>query len=112
MNRLASGLRAWAWQRLSALYMALFLPAAAALAWTTAPTGYDRWLALLRQPAVSVSVGLFFALLLIHAWVGIRDLLLDYLHAPAARFTALALCAVGLMGLGLWTLLILTRVWT
>jgi succinate dehydrogenase / fumarate reductase membrane anchor subunit len=109
MSWRASGLKAWAWQRLTAVYMALFLVAALILARVADPAGYEQWRALVGHPAVLVPLAVFFAFLLLHAWVGMRDVLLDYLHAPAARFTALALLAVGLVGMGLWLIPILAR---
>jgi succinate dehydrogenase / fumarate reductase membrane anchor subunit len=41
-----------------------------------------------------------------HAWVGLRDVVLDYVRPLALRFAVLALAATGLALLGLWTTLI------
>jgi succinate dehydrogenase / fumarate reductase membrane anchor subunit len=49
-----------------------------------------------RDPAVSTAALLACAAILLHAWVGLRDVILDYVHPPAARFTALALLGVGI----------------
>jgi succinate dehydrogenase / fumarate reductase membrane anchor subunit len=45
---------------------------------------------------------LFVVALLIHAWVGIRDVLIDYVHPIMARVTLLSLFAIGFVGCGLW----------
>ena len=45
---------------------------------------------------------LFVAALLIHAWVGIRDIILDYVHPFGARLVVLSLFALMLITSGLW----------
>ena len=43
---------------------------------------------------------LFFAALLSHLWVGLRDVLLDYAKPARVRNALLELVAFGLLGLG------------
>ena len=43
---------------------------------------------------------------LVHAWVGIRDVVLDYVHPFALRMAVLGSAAVGLAVLAAWTMLI------
>jgi succinate dehydrogenase / fumarate reductase membrane anchor subunit len=59
---------------------------------------------------VGVSTALFFTALLLHAWVGGRDVLLDYIHAARIRFVSLAGLALGLIALGFWVIHILYSV--
>lgn len=49
----------------------------------------------------------FFAALLAHAWIGVRDVILDYVHPVAIRFFALAVLALGLTGAGFWVIHVL-----
>jgi succinate dehydrogenase / fumarate reductase membrane anchor subunit len=51
----------------------------------------------------------FFAALLGHMWVGMRDVLLDYARPAALRQVLLFAAAFGLLGLGIWLLWILLR---
>ena len=108
MKRPLTGLRAWLVQRVSALYLLAFLlflvarMATAALPWT-----YGAWRAWVLAPAVSVAVLLFFAALLLHAWVGMRDVILDYIHPVALRIGLLGCFAIGEIGVGAWVLVIL-----
>jgi len=51
----------------------------------------------------------FFAALLGHMWVGLRDVLLDYAKPASLRHSLLAAVALGLLGLGIWLLSILLR---
>jgi succinate dehydrogenase / fumarate reductase, membrane anchor subunit len=103
-----SGHKAWLLQRVSAIYLGLFLPW---LCWQWAsgfPDNYPDWQAFLSHTAVSISGGLFFLALLAHAWVGVRDILLDYMPVRL-RPLMLLLLAVFLLTCAVWTLLIWTR---
>ncbi|CAK0759748.1 Succinate dehydrogenase hydrophobic membrane anchor subunit [Gammaproteobacteria bacterium] len=110
MSYRASGLRAWVWQRVSAVVLTLFVLLVCGYWLTGGPADYQGWHNLLAQPAVAVMVGLSFGALLAHIWVGVRDVILDYLSPPWLRHILLALLALWLFALGLWVLLILARV--
>jgi succinate dehydrogenase / fumarate reductase membrane anchor subunit len=69
---------------------------------------YDEWREWILTPAMTVNVLLFFIALLIHAWVGLRDVILDYVHSSGLRIALLALVAASGIATGLWVLLILT----
>ncbi len=105
-----SGSRAWAVQRVTALYLLAFLvfvlaySGAARTPWT-----YEAWRAWLHAPGVTVAVLLFFVALLLHAWVGVRDVLLDYVHPLSVRTALLALLVIGELAVAAWVLLILLR---
>jgi len=45
--------------------------------------------------------------LLIHGWVGLRDVTLDYIHHLGLRLMVLTLTAVLLIGCGFWAVRIL-----
>lgn len=70
---------------------------------------YTQWRSWLARPAISLAFGVFFAALLAHMWVGLRDVLLDYARPAGLRRVLLAAVAAGLLGLGLWLLSILLR---
>ena len=65
---------------------------------------YSQWSSWIGGPWVSVAVLLFFAALIAHAWVGVRNVLIDYVRAFALRLPLLMLFAVGLGACGLWAL--------
>lgn len=99
-----SGLRAWIVQRITAMYLGAFLVYIALHLSLAPPASFDQWRAWIAAPAVSIAVGLFFIALLMHAWVGIRDVVLDYVHPTGARLAALTLVGVALVAEGLWAL--------
>ena len=99
-----TGLRAWLMQRLTAVYLAGFtLFLLAHFAWD-APVSFDAWRNWLLSPVVRVATALFFVALLLHAWVGVRDVILDYVHPLAVRLSLLAALASGLLATGVWML--------
>lgn len=102
MSWRAQGLRAWLLQRVTAVYLAAFTIAAAVWAVTSGPMEFAEWRAFMGRPAVSIAVLLFFAALLGHAWVGARDIVIDYLRPAALRLLVLALLALALVAMALW----------
>ena len=58
----------------------------------------------MAQPLVGFGLLLFFASLLLHAWVGIRDVVIDYVHPTAIRVSVLTVIGFVLIGCALWVL--------
>ena len=71
------------------------------------PHSYEAWRGWMANPGVGVADVLFVAALLMHAWVGLRDVALDYIAPLAARIVVLSLIAVALLASGAWTVRIL-----
>ncbi len=102
-----TGLRAWWVQRVSAVGMLLFVFFLLYSFRVHPPQTHSQWREWVAQPAISLAFGLFFAALLAHMWVGIRDVLLDYARSASIRSACLALVAVGLLILAIWLLRVL-----
>jgi succinate dehydrogenase / fumarate reductase membrane anchor subunit len=97
---LLSGLRAWTLQRLTAIYLLGFI---AMLAWRLVAEPVDdhaAWVALWRGPWMASATLLAAASLGVHAWVGARDVVLDYVRPASARPVVLAVLAL-VLGLAL-----------
>ena len=107
--RATAGLRTWLLQRLSALYIVVFL-AMLVFVWNGASITYEAWRSWVAHPLANVGLVLFFAALLLHAWIGVRDVILDYVKSVAARYVLLIVIGLGLAGLGLWVLRVLLLV--
>jgi succinate dehydrogenase / fumarate reductase membrane anchor subunit len=101
------GLRPWLIQRLSAVYIALFIVYVAVTVAVSGDTGYQQWRSWLFHPANTIATGLFIIALLMHAWVGMRDIVLDYIHNTLLRMLAFTLIIVVLAASGLWSAKIL-----
>ena len=102
MSRQATGLRAWALQRVSAVYLGLYLIYALAVLISAPPDSYQAWKAQIANPLGGIALMLFVVALLLHVWVGLRDVLIDYIHHSTTRVTLLSLIGLGLIGSGLW----------
>lgn len=107
MNKALSGLRAWMVQRFTAVYMLLFLVFMLLHFAFDRPRSHAEWEHWIGAPFVLVPTALFFAALLLHAWVGLRDVLMDYVRVLPIRVALLASLAFVLVGLGVWVMQIL-----
>jgi succinate dehydrogenase / fumarate reductase membrane anchor subunit len=104
-----TGLRAWLVQRVSAVYMLFFIVFFLLHFALDPPHSSPAWNAWMASRSVSIATTVFFAALLAHAWVGLRDVILDYVHPVAVRMCVLVLLAIGLVATGAWMIRIL---WT
>lgn len=96
------GFNPWFLQRASAVYMlGYFLVALALFAWCP-PQGYEQWQGWMSHPLAWGATALFFPALFMHIWVGVRDVILDYVHPVALRIVALAALGCALISLTLW----------
>ena len=73
---------------------------------------YLEWKGWMGNPGMALAVLIFFAALLSHMWVGLRDVLLDYAKPAGLRRLLLGLVAGGLLGTAAWVVLILVRLHT
>jgi succinate dehydrogenase / fumarate reductase membrane anchor subunit len=101
------GLRPWVIQRVSAVYIVLFILYASYSFFTADIVAYDAWKNWLYNPFNTTVVGIFVIALLFHAWIGMRDVILDYVHNIMLRIFILALLMGVLIGSGLWIFRIL-----
>jgi succinate dehydrogenase / fumarate reductase membrane anchor subunit len=85
------GVDLWLAQRAGAVYMALFLPFFLAYALAGPHLDYAGWRALFLPLGMKVAVLLFLAALLAHAWIGLREIFIDYLHCARCAVPRLAL---------------------
>lgn len=109
MRARLTGLPAWWVQRVSAICILAFVVLSlGALSLFPRPS-YLQWKAWAGSPGVTLALCAFFAALLAHMWVGLRDVLLDYARPVALRRLLLFLLAAGLLGAAAWVLRILAR---
>ena len=103
------GLRDWLAQRITAAIMAVYTLILLVVLIREAPVGYAVWKDIFTQGWMRVATLLFAASLAWHAWVGVRDILMDYVKPAGARLTlevAVLLVTAGYLG---WTVQILWR---
>jgi succinate dehydrogenase / fumarate reductase, membrane anchor subunit len=102
MSRKASGLKAWVLQRATAIYIGLFALYLLLNLLFAAPADYVAWRGWFASPMMGIATLVFVLAVLLHAWVGIRDVVIDYVWNTAARVTVLSLVALVLVACGLW----------
>jgi succinate dehydrogenase / fumarate reductase membrane anchor subunit len=107
VRKAVTGLRAWLVQRITAVYMLLFIVYLLARFTVDPPRSHLEWRGWILSPGISIIAFVFFAALFTHAWVGLRDVIMDYVKRPAARVFVLALLTGGLLAMGGWTARIL-----
>ena len=96
------GLRPWMIQRLSAVFIAVFIVYIFIVLMTNNPLNAADWAVWIAIPYNKIFIGLFLVALLWHAWIGIRDIVLDYVPNVVARLLVLTLVGSTLIGSGLW----------
>ena len=92
------GTGTWLLQRGTAVVMAL---TAAWLAWRLAaavPLDYASWRALFAPLWMRLVMLLFTLALALHAWIGMRDILMDYVRPLGLRLVAYLIVIVTLVG--------------
>lgn len=108
--RIFTGLRAWSMQRVSAVYVLLFVVVLLARFAIAPAHSFEDWEAWWRAPSVTIASLIFFVALCMHAWVGGRDVILDYVKPPALRAVVLALLAISLAAIGIRFALVLLAI--
>lgn len=103
------GLKDWLAQRVTALVMAVFTIFMIAAIAGGAVSSADAWRGFMAHRLVQIVSFLFAVSLFYHAWIGVRDIWMDYVKPPGLRLTLHVLTALALIGYAGWTVQILWR---
>jgi succinate dehydrogenase membrane anchor subunit len=107
VKKFYTGLHAWLLQRVSAVFMLFFVVFLIFHFLLDPPRSYQAWHSWMRDPRVSAGALVFFAALFLHTWVGVRDVVMDYVHPVALRVVALSLLSFSLIAMAAWVARIL-----
>lgn len=99
-------MRSWILQRVSAIFIALFVLYLGGFLFLNLPLDYVTWKAWVGLTFNKVVIILFFISVFFHAWVGIRDVIIDYVHSVALRFILLTGVIGILVSMAVWLLII------
>lgn len=101
------GLRDWLMQRITAVVMVFFTLFMAAFLLTHQSLQFDEWSNLFQNQPMRLASLLFLLSLYLHAWVGVRNILMDYVHQTALRLAAEVLVILVLIAYTAWSVQIL-----
>ncbi len=104
------GLKDWLSQRITAAVMAVFtLLVLAQVLFTKGPISYEKWAGIFAWQPMKVLTFVVIVALAYHVWVGVRDVLMDYVKPVAIRLTLQVFTIVWLVGCAGWAMQVLTR---
>jgi succinate dehydrogenase / fumarate reductase membrane anchor subunit len=103
------GLGSWLAQRITAAVMAVYSVILVVMFMTGRPISYGVWKDLFSQGWMRVATLLFAVCLVWHAWVGVRDIVMDYARHDGLRLGLQVLTILILAAYLGWTVQILWR---
>jgi succinate dehydrogenase / fumarate reductase, membrane anchor subunit len=111
VNRIVTGahygLRDWLAQRVTAVVMAAYTLVIAGYLLTQPTFGYDTWIDLFSGNAMRSFSLLFLLSLFYHAWIGVRDIVMDYVKPATIRLLIHVLVILALVLYVIWSVQIL-----
>ncbi len=103
------GFADWLAQRVTGALMALFTLVLGAQLLFGGPLGYGRWAGIFASQWMKVLTFVVIVSLAWHAWVGMRDIWMDYVKPVGLRLTLHLFTIVWLVGCAGWAVQVLWR---
>lgn len=97
------GLRDWLAQRVTAVVMAVYTILILVVLASQPRLDFPHWKALWQLPVMRYATMLFLASLLLHAWIGVRSIFMDYIKYPGLRLTLYVIVIGALLWYALWS---------
>ncbi|MBU0689779.1 MAG: succinate dehydrogenase, hydrophobic membrane anchor protein [Gammaproteobacteria bacterium] len=111
VNRIVTGahygLRDWLTQRVTAVLMAVYILVIAGWVLLQPAFGYDVWTELFSGSLMRIFTLLFLLSLFYHAWIGVRDIVMDYVKPASVRLLIHVLVILSLIAYVIWAVQIL-----
>lgn len=104
------GLKDWIIQRATAIIMALFTVLFLAVVLIVGPDSFAAWRGVFANGFMKFATFLFLVSLFYHAWIGVRDIWMDYIKPDGLRLLLMIATAAVLVGYAGWALQILGRI--
>ena len=104
------GLRDWLAQRVTGLLMALFtLIVLAQVVFNKGSMGYEKWAGIYASQWMKALTFSVIVALLYHAWVGMREIFMDYIPSAYVRLLLQTFAIVWLVACAGWAIQVLWR---
>jgi succinate dehydrogenase / fumarate reductase membrane anchor subunit len=104
------GLRDWLAQRVTAVVLLAYTLLLLGAVVFTAELDYGTWAGLFSSAWMKVATLLAVISLIWHAWVGVRDIYMDYVKPTGVRLVLQVATVLALVGYAFWAVIILWRV--
>ena len=104
------GLKDWLVQRVTAVVMALYTLLVLAILLVHGGLDHGTWLSLFANSAFRLATFVFMVSLLYHAWIGMRNIWMDYISPVWARLSLQTITVLWLVACAVWSVQILWRV--
>ena len=101
------GLRDWLMQRITAVMMAAYTLAMSGWLLLHPNVDYDAWTGLFAGNVVRSFSFLFLLAVFCHAWVGVRDIVMDYIKCAGLRLAIYVVVILALILYAIWSVQIL-----
>ena len=101
------GLSDWLVQRITAVLMAIYMLFMVGYIALHPDFGYDRWTGLFSNQVMRACSLLFLLSVYYHAWVGMRDIVMDYVKSAGVRLAVYILVIIALLLYVIWAVQIL-----
>ena len=101
------GLRDWLAQRVTAIVMTIYTLLFVVVVAGMPQFDYAHWKALWVAPLMRYATLLFMASLAVHAWVGMRNIFMDYIKPVGLRLALHVAVILALVGYAAWSIQIL-----
>ena len=101
------GMRLWLSQRLTALVMVFYIMLLVIMLLIMRPTGFAAWHDFVSPIWFRLLTLIFFMCLLMHAWLGVADVLQDYIFNKTLRAYMQIAVYIALVGYQFWLMFIL-----
>lgn len=101
------GLRDWLAQRVTAVVMVVYSIIFIVMLLKLKTFDYPNWKAMWSSGGMRYATLLFLLCLFVHAWVGMRNIFMDYIKPTGLRVVLYALVILALIAYGAWAVQIL-----
>lgn len=103
------GLKDWIAQRATAVIMAVYSVLIAAVLLIVRPGTFEAWHGIFANGVIKFLTFLFLVSLFYHAWIGVRDIWMDYIKPVGLRLALHVFTIVWLLGCAGWGIQALWR---
>jgi succinate dehydrogenase / fumarate reductase membrane anchor subunit len=104
------GMRDWLSQRITAALMGLFTVVLILQVMAPGKMGYDKWAGIFASQWMKVLTFVTIVSLAWHAWVGVRDIWMDYVKPVGVRLALQVGSIVWLVGCAGWAVQVLWKI--